>query len=220
VSIRHHVSDDLLLSYAAGNLDEASSLLVATHLAMCPHCRSRARMAEAVGGVMLEGAGEAPVAPGMFADVLAAARKAAPVAEAVAAPVPAVHSEIVLPEPLRSYLGGDLAGLQWKRVAPKVDQILIETEDRRSRARLLRFGPGTRVPTHSHDGRELTLVLTGSLHDGKEVLFRGDIAESDERTEHDPHAGPDCDCICLAVTDAPLRFKSVFARLLQPLFGI
>jgi putative transcriptional regulator len=28
------------------------------------------------------------------------------------------------------------------------------------------------------------------------------------------------DCICLAVTDAPLRFKSLIPRLAQPLFRI
>ena len=32
--IQHHVSDDLLLEYAAGGLDEGSSLLVATHVAL------------------------------------------------------------------------------------------------------------------------------------------------------------------------------------------
>jgi len=75
-------------------------------------------------------------------------------------------------------------------------------------------------PSHGHNGRELTLILTGSLCDRDTVLYRGDIAETDERTEHQPFAGPGEDCICLAVTDAPLRFKSMFARLLQPLFGI
>lgn len=41
MTVRHHIGDDLLLSYAAGTLDEASSLLVATHLALCPHCRAQ-----------------------------------------------------------------------------------------------------------------------------------------------------------------------------------
>jgi putative transcriptional regulator len=77
-----------------------------------------------------------------------------------------------------------------------------------------------KVPSHGHNGRELTLILTGSLCDRDTVLYRGDISETDERTEHEPFAGPGQDCICLAVTDAPLRFKSMFARLLQPLFGI
>lgn len=46
MTIRFHISDDLLLSYASGNMDEASSLLVASHLALCPHCRIRKRGAD------------------------------------------------------------------------------------------------------------------------------------------------------------------------------
>ena len=138
------------------------------------------------------------------------------------APRPPSHTfaNAIIPHPLRSYLGGDLDNLQWKRLAPRVQQIPIATIDDRSKARLLRFQSGLTVPSHGHNGRELTLVLTGSLCDRDTVLYRGDIAETDERTEHQPFAGPGEDCVCLAVTDAPLRFKSMFARLLQPFFGI
>ena len=126
----------------------------------------------------------------------------------------------MIPEPLRSYLGGDLDSLHWSRVAPRVQQILIRTPGSGPRARMLRFQAGTQVPAHGHGGRELTLVLCGSLHDGGAVLQRGDVAQTDETTEHQPFAGPERDCVCLAVTDAPLRFKGTFARLLQPWFGI
>ncbi|MFC0243115.1 ChrR family anti-sigma-E factor [Rhodopseudomonas telluris] len=218
MSARHHIGDDLLLSYAAGTLDEASSLLVATHLALCPHCRARSAAAEAVGGELLEALPAAELSPGLMQSVLSRLR-----AEPVAAPAP-VHglpvSDIVIPEPLRSYLGGDLDTLRWTRVAPRVQQIVIDIPGCRPQARMLRFQGGTKVPTHSHGGRELTLVLSGSLCDEGVVLVRGDVAETDEQTEHQPHAGPDQDCICLAVTDAPLRFKNAWARLLQPLFRI
>ena len=218
MTIRFHISNDILLSYSAGTLDEASSLLVATHLALCPHCRARAGSADSLGGYLLESLEATPVSPGMMASVLSQVRSE------VAAPRPKPPSQTVtnaiIPDPLRSYLGSDMDGLQWRRLAPRVQQIPIDTVDHRSKARLLRFQSGLTVPSHGHNGRELTLVLTGSLCDRDTVLYRGDIAETDERTEHQPFAGPGEDCVCLAVTDAPLRFKSMFARLLQPLFGI
>jgi putative transcriptional regulator len=216
--IRFHVSSDILLSYAAGTLDEASSLLVATHLALCPHCRSRNAAADLLGGYLLESIEEEPVSPVMKDAVLWRIRNEPP-PQAPVRPAPrAVNA--VIPDPLRSYLGHDLDGLQWKRMAPRVHQVLIPTRDRRAKARLLRFKGGQTVPSHGHNGRELTLVLTGSLCDRDTVMYRGDIAETDERTEHQPFAGPEEDCICLAVTDAPLRFKGILARALQPLFGI
>ncbi len=216
--IKFHVSNDILLSYAAGTLDEASSLLVATHLALCPHCRSRNAAADSLGGYLLELIQEESVSPVMKDAVLARIRTEPP-AEATLRPAVRI-TNAVIPDPLRSYLGQDIDSLPWKALAPRVHQVLIPTSDRRAKARLLRFKSGMTVPSHGHNGRELTLVLTGSLCDRDTVLHRGDIAETDERTEHQPFAGPEGDCICLAVTDAPLRFKGVLARVLQPFFGI
>jgi len=218
MNIKFHISEDILLKYSAGTLDEASSLLVATHLALCPHCRMRNGSADALGGFLLDSLEVAPVSPSMMDAVLARVRNETP--SRVPAARSAASTNPVIPDPLRSYLGGDLDSLQWKLIAPRVHQVPIETADRRSKARLLRFHSGLRVPSHGHNGRELTLVLTGELCDRDTVLRRGDIAETDERTEHQPYAGSGEDCVCLAVTDAPLRFKGLFARLLQPLLGI
>ena len=224
MTIRFHLSDDLLLGYSAGTLDESSSLLVASHLALCPHCRVRNASTDALGGYMLDSLPEATVSPSMMESVLARVRCDEEIVAPMTPSYPAANAypaaNTLIPEPLRSYVGGDIHDLNWVRMAPRVHQIQINTPNSRSRARLLRFQSGMSVPAHGHGGRELTLVLTGSLSDRDSILYRGDIAETDERTEHQPHAGPDEDCICLAVTDAPLRFKSMFARLLQPLFGI
>jgi putative transcriptional regulator len=218
VTIKFHISDDILLGYAAGTLDEASSLLVATHLALCPHCRARNARADSLGGHLLDTMEASPVSATLRDAVLAKVRAGTAVAETTR-PI-AVVANATLPDPLRSYLGGDIDSLQWKRLAPRVHQVSVPTADARSRARLLRFQSGLTVPAHGHNGRELTLVLSGSLCDRDTVLYRGDIAETDERTEHQPFAGAGEDCICLAVTDAPLRFKSTLARLLQPFIGI
>jgi putative transcriptional regulator len=37
---------------------------------------------------------------------------------------------------------------------------------------------------------------------------------------HQPIAEAGVDCICLAATDAPLRFNGVLARIAQPFFRI
>jgi putative transcriptional regulator len=218
MTIKFHISNDILMSYSAGTLDEASSLLVATHLALCPHCRARNRSADSLGGYLLDSLEARPVSSSMRDAVLSQIKNEPPVRETN---TPARDiKDAIIPDPLRSYVGGDIGELHWKRLAPRVQQIPVPTADRRSKARLLRFQSGLTVPSHGHNGRELTLVLTGSLCDRDSVLYRGDVAETDERTEHQPFAGPDEDCICLAVTDAPLRFKGMVARLLQPFFGI
>ena len=74
MTIRFHLSDDLLLRYSAGTLDESSSLLVASHLALCPHCRARNAQPTHWADNMLDSLPEASVPPSMMESVLARVR--------------------------------------------------------------------------------------------------------------------------------------------------
>jgi len=76
------------------------------------------------------------------------------------------------------------------------------------------------VPEHSHRGRELTVVLSGAFNDGETLFVRGDVEDADDSVQHVPTATAEADCICLAVTEAPLRFRSWVVRALQPILGI
>ena len=83
-------------------------------------------------------------------------------------------------------------------------------------AHLLKIPVGRPVPEHGHNGLELTLVLAGCFKDEFGSFSRGDVQDVDQDTVHQPVAGMVEDCICLAVTDAPLDFKSILPRLAQP----
>lgn len=216
MTIRHHLSDDLLLSYAAGNLAEGWSLAVATHLSFCAECRHRLALAEAAGGQLLETIAAAPVEPGSWAAVRnRLGEPAAPSATRGAAPGAAI-----LPKPLRDYVGGDLEVVRWSPLGRGAAQMRLRTADGETQVRLLRIPAGRPVPEHSHGGRELTVVLSGAFHDGETLFARGDIEEADSDIQHIPTATPEADCICLAVTDAPLRFSSWVVRALQPILKI
>lgn len=217
---RHHVGDDLLVSYAAGSLAEGWSLAVATHLALCPECRRRLAVAEAAGGAMLDRV--APEVPADNAWDMVKARLASPAPAAPAAPVrPASKSSAaVLPRPLRDYVGGDVDAVHWRALGKGAAQLRIPTADGETQVRLLRIPAGKPVPQHGHRGRELTVVLSGAFTDGETLFARGDMEDADAEIEHVPTATPDADCICLAVTDAPLRFRSWIVRALQPVLGI
>ena len=222
MSVHHHVSDALLAAYATGELAEGWSLAIATHLALCPECRVRLARLEAAAGELLEEA--APDDSAGIDQSWEAMRSRLGGSEAsVVAARPATSGSArptVLPEPLRSYLGTDVDGLKWKSLGRGASHIIIPTGDGETSVRLLRIPAGSPVPEHSHGGRELTLVLAGCFMDDGERFARGDIEEADETVEHQPVAGAGEDCICLAVTDAPLRFKSRLLRLVQPLLGI
>lgn len=214
MTTRHHLGDDLLLSYAAGSLAEGWSLAVATHLALCAECHARLAVAEAAGGQLLETLGLEPATDASWTAVrarLSAAPKAQPKPKAGTA---------ILPKPLRDYIGGDIDAIRWQMLGTGAAQARLKTGDRETQVRLLKIPAGKPVPEHSHRGRELTVVLTGAFHDGETLFERGDIEDADASIQHIPTATPDADCICLAVTDAPLRFRSWIVRALQPILGI
>ena len=62
MTIRHHLSDPLLMAYSAGQLPEAFSLVVATHVSLCDDCRSRLMAFDTIGGALIEDAAEARMA--------------------------------------------------------------------------------------------------------------------------------------------------------------
>ena len=223
MSIQHHISDELLLEYAAGTLSEGWSIAVASHLALCPDCRKRLSMMEAAGGAALSSIECQETSLDSAWEVMK--RKLADAPQVIAAPPPVRRSETLsvesrLPEPLRSYIGGDLDGLAWKSLGGGAYTLPITTPDKSVKVRLLRIGPGKGVPEHTHNGRELTLVLKGSYHDGARHYRAGDIAEADEDVDHTPVVDMAGECICLSVTDAPLKFRSWMVRLIQPFLGI
>lgn len=215
MTVRHHPNEALLLDYAAGSLAEAASLAVASHLTFCPHCRADNRRLESVGGKFLaESLDAAPADDATFKAIMARV-----VAENTVAP-PSQPSHAILPSPLRAALGCDIEGVRWKRLGMGAYHYVIPTHDKTMTARLLRIPAGRPVPEHTHSGLELTVTLCGSYSDATGVYARGDLQEADDDVVHQPHAAPGEDCICLAVTAAPLRFKSWAARLVQPFLRI
>lgn len=224
MNIHHHPNEELLLDYASGALGEGWSLAISTHLALCPHCRKTVSSLEALGGGMLMDTRPEATDEDMLEAVLARLEVPTEEADAETVVTPALPPEagrhFVLPQPLRGYAGGDTGELHWQRLGLGAYQVLIPTGDENVTARLLRIPAGRPVPEHSHGGMELTLVLAGAFSDVTGKYSRGDLQEADESLEHQPHATPDEDCVCLAITDAPLRFSSVIARMVQPLLGI
>lgn len=214
MTIRHHLSDALLMAYAAGRLPEAFSLVVATHLSMCDDCRAQAAAFDVVGGALLEGADAVPMSD---ASLDAALARIDGVAQAKAR-APARPCGI-LPAPLADCVGGGLDMVKWRAIGMGVKQAILPTEADAS-ARLLFIPAGRSVPDHGHRGLELTLVLQGAFCDSRDRFARGDVEIADDAVQHTPVAEAGMDCICLAATDAPLRFTDLLPRLVQPLFRI
>jgi putative transcriptional regulator len=213
--IKHHLTEPLLMGYAAGTLPEAFNLVVATHITMCDDCRATLAGYDAVGGEVMLDSDPVTVAE----DALAATMAMIESGFETGKPVPVRTRNSIFPGPLQDYVSGDLDGLKWRKVGGGVSQLVLKTSSDAS-VRLLRIAAGTKVPDHGHRGTELTLVLQGAFMDANEHFGAGDVEVANEDMNHTPIAETGMDCICLAATDAPLRFSGIMPRLAQRFIGI
>ncbi len=209
--------EELLLDYASGALPEPVSVLVATMLALRPDLRETVSEMEAVGGYLLEEIDPADLSDGAFDAVLAQIEAPVMPDEASAnndnaAPSDAATAAMI-PEPLRSYLGSPLSELAWRKRGPGIEEHRLQVADDRFEMSVLRLGPGRSVPSHSHEGSELTLVLDGAFGDAAGRYARGDLAVNGEEDQHAPQADAELGCLCLAITGGPLRFSNPLIQL-------
>ncbi|MDG2406535.1 MAG: ChrR family anti-sigma-E factor [Paracoccaceae bacterium] len=220
MTVMHHPSDEFLLDYASGAQGEAWSLAVATHLALCTICRCTVGQMEVLAGSLLAATDPEPVSDELLSSVLAGIDNVEKEPNKQSVPILINDLAPQLPQPLRGYLGSDVNQLKWKKLGIGASQLLIPTSSAEATARLLKIPAGKSVPQHSHGGLELTLVLAGAFSDSTGTYSRGDLQEADESTLHQPQAASGDDCICLAITNAPLRLKSFAGRMVQPFLGI
>ncbi len=213
--IRHHLTDDILLAYSAATLPEAFNLMVAAHVSLCDDCRARLEAFDAVGGAVLDDICDSVgMSDGALAATMALIAGGPPVG------VPrAARRAGVLPAPLQDYVGGDLDAIQWRPVGMGVKQAILPTS-KDAAARLLLIPAGAAMPDHGHGGLEMTMALQGAFIDAGERFGRGDVEVATADLAHTPIADIGEDCICLAVTDAPLKFKSLLPRIAQPFLRI
>lgn len=209
-AINHHIPDAMLAAYAAGSLAQPFALVVAAHVSICRDCRAALTAHQAAGGAVLETVGAVAVSSEMKAHLMARLDRPH-------RPEPVQRRAGVYPGPVMAALKGRAP--RWKSLGTGVRQDILMADNSGS-VRLLYIPPGQAVPDHSHGGLEMTLVLQGSFSDQTGRFGVGDVEVAGEDLDHQPVADPGEACICLAATDAPLRFRSFIPRLLQPLFRI
>ncbi len=211
---KFHPGEEILLDYAGGSLAEPLALVVATHLAFCPWCRRQVAELEAIGGALLEDEEPEPLSPNCLAEMMARLDEGGGPGKGQRGECRADPDPVPIPEPLRSYLGGALASLNWRPVGRGLDQVDLGLGRGPVKACLVRLRAGAAVPRHSHQGLEMNLVLVGGYWDQRGHYHRGDVVIDDDTVDHRPVAECGGDCVCLNVTDAPLLMTGGLMRLL------
>lgn len=222
--------EELLLDYAAGACSSAMELLVATHISMAPNSRKLCRMLEDMGGALLE-TFEGERLENVTAQSVLAKADSTALADMTAissvdqqtnaygsTAISRTHAKFggeTPPSPLLAY-GSDFADEKaWQRLGRSVAAVQLSLSDLEERAHLLWARPGAEIATHRHIGREVVLVLKGAFWDDGIRYGPGDIAVGEDGTIHAPRIDGGHECVCLAVTEAPVQFVGSFSWLLN-----
>jgi len=187
-----HLPEELLLAYAAGIASEPHALLCAVHLTLCETCRDDLALYEGIGGALL--------------DTTSATGEPGP----VAVPAPAATTsptDGALPDGAETWpraLHPYVRGRRWRWHSPGVHMLTTPLILDEMPVRLFRLAPRHHVPQHTHEGVELTLVLSGGFVDLGQHYQRGDITCRDQDTTHDLVIDDDGECVTLAINEHPL----------------
>lgn len=207
--------DEWIVSYASGALTEAHALVVASHCHFYPELQKKVMDAENIGGSLMENSEPTKISNQLFEDLM---KKIDDL------PVEAhpYSNDNGLPTPLADYLDNkSLDQLKWRMMGPGLSQVRLWTGPNDERLWLLKAKGGAKVPAHDHNGLEMTLVLQGSYHVDGACYSAGMLELADDDTlNHMPVIDTGEDCICLVVTEAPIKIRSFIGRLVQPFIGL
>lgn len=193
----------ILAGYASGTLPPALHALIGAHLELSPVNRPFVRSLEdALSRTVTQ---EAPCA------IRAREERLAAIFACGTDPGGRRASAVDEPKALLHFLGKPVDELDFRTILPGVRECRLKT-DGGVNAVFYKIRAGRKMPQHSHEGSEVTLVLRGGFRDEAGHFRRGDIAVADEHLDHVPVADDDEECLCFAVLDAPLRLTGIFGR--------
>ncbi len=192
-----------ILDCASGAAPEAVRVLAACQGVMRPDAARRAAPVETVFGALLEALPEAPLG----SEALARTLERLP-ADTGARAHPDGPQAGLLPLPLALALEGQ-TNRGWRRRLGGYSEIPVASLSGEGvQARILSIPPGKGAPRHDHSGEELTLVLTGSFHDGRAAFGRGDVCAVSPGDVHHPRVDSAETCICFVVELGGVRLTN------------
>ena len=208
VSLHKQLLDALLLDYATGALSRPLELLVETHLSMNHESAKTMQLLMRVGGVLLEDSDPVSLSENALSSVMAQL-------EAEENVIPFEQHASTISHSLSELIPSKDCQKSWKRVSLGVVEHVINFGEEEVKASIYRIAPGRSVPSHSHDGAEITLVLEGGFSDEYGSYGAGDIAIQESNSEHQPIADNDGECVVFAVNEGAVRLTGPLGRMIS-----
>lgn len=243
--IKLHPKGSLLSSFVEGSLPASLSVVIASHVEMCPECQKQVeylteQAANTCFGESSRSATQSGLEPqverlceeimdfdsdveaslndselSMLEAITSATEDVEHVAETVDLAaitdkeIEVSGAKFKVPRALRNIEIKPFQGLG------KLSRSRLNIEDGDLRTSLLHIDKGGSVPTHTHKGFEVTLLLQGSFEDEMGVYQAGDFIWLDAEHTHQPVTKTGC--VCLTVSNDAIHFTKGVSQLLNPI---
>lgn len=176
-TLRHHPHDETLMSYSAGTLDPAMSLVLSCHLQFCDTCRANLRRMDEIGGALLENIPLPDEDTAFFERTMR--RFSEQVAQEVGSVTWHTHldagNEVIMPGPLARETGLRRETIPWNFDAAGLRRFdLPAIGDAKATAHIINIAPGA-VLSPEKNGGQLILVLWGAYDHAGNHFERGDL---------------------------------------------
>jgi len=216
--VKFHPTESMLHQFVSGELAPALSLVLATHIDMCPVCQQSVRELESeLAQSYLSRSGEtnSPVLDNAsmktMLDAIVHSEPPAPEKKVVKSELVLDGKEFHLPRPLARQ--AENIG-HWSKLPGNLWKASIDVADE-GQLSFIYMAENSTVPEHTHKGHEATVVVNGVFEDEFNTYRDGDFIYLDADRQHTPVTTNE-DCLTLAWLDKPLHFTSGIARLLNP----
>lgn len=199
--------ETMLTDYVAGRLSPAKHGLVTEFQRLSSVAANDVALEETLASQLLEESEGESLSANFFDRVSAAI-----------AVLPNLKPEQGRREDITNYLDS----VKWRTRLPGISthDIIGGRKGEGDRLFLLKVKPGFTIWDHSHSGDEWVLVLKGSYMSGGKLYEAGALHLEDADTEHALTASNDQDCICLVMTQGPVKMASTLGQVLSPLVGL
>ncbi|MBD1575767.1 transcriptional regulator [Vibrio sp. S11_S32] len=228
--IKHHPTTTILQRFVDGDLPVSVSIVVASHVEMCLHCQQRSMQLteQSAKALFQQASGQEILVQSSDLDDLDMTIDEISMMDSITSidvtedkmasetPLPKTVTEIeingtriALPRAMKSI------GLKPWQGFGKISRARAVLDDGHLKMSLLHIAKGGGIPTHTHNGFEITLLLESSFHDDMGEYNAGDFIWLDGKHTHSPLT--EQGCVCLTVSSDAIHFTQGGSQLLNPI---
>ncbi len=239
--IKYHPSDILLANFSSGDLPASIAIGVSIHCQMCPTCQAEVdKLTDKLAGhdfnldfdvefdaefastldSEIEGSESNPATTndikpmtsmdfGNMIDAITANDEISEQTIDKTVSIDLRGKPFELPKQLNN------VGLSnWLNIG-KLSRTSLDLDEGHVHSHLIHIAAGGEVPTHTHKGFEITLLLDGSFSDHMDTYHKGDFIELSSEHNHKPKTA--YGCLCYTVADDALHFTEGFHKIFNPI---